>query len=265
METPVLREMETQVQPLAKVKKPGLFSKFRQMFQSKPSCPSGYELDANGRCAQVLAVSCAELEGCKVQLKSMGLKATEAQNLLENVKSDLLQCQSSQEGWKEIEDALRQYGLSKPQAKRILVAVGNNLLSQVLAGADLDDLFRTKLKQVMAAAPTFLPPPPPSTLPPPPPLVPMPAAQAAKPIVMPLPAAALPDQPTSAAKNFPAVAPASLLSEIRSGQVLRQVTPSVQKPTQEGLANIFLQSPLAKRKLAMSGEETTASISDWDE
>ena len=69
------------------------------------------------------------------------MKYQDAQKLLEGVKTDLLTCESSMSGWKQIESDLKDLNLTKQEADRIIVSVGKHLSARIKSGETLDSLL----------------------------------------------------------------------------------------------------------------------------
>jgi hypothetical protein len=107
----------------------------------KKPCATGFYMDdQSGLCLEVMK-TCPAVEGCKLELTSLGLKLKEAEKILDSVKEDLIICQSSSSGWKQIEDHLKSINLTKEEADRILVAIGKHLSARIRAGENLDSLL----------------------------------------------------------------------------------------------------------------------------
>ena len=126
----------------------------------KATCPAGFDMDdKSGLCLEVMK-TCPAVEGCKAELESLGLKQKEAEKLLDSVKEDLIACQSSSAGWKQIEADLKNINLTKEEADRILVSIGKHLSARIRAGESLDSLLDRIQKTLDQSAETVanLPP-----------------------------------------------------------------------------------------------------------
>jgi hypothetical protein len=107
----------------------------------RTTCQIGFNYDeTTGMCLEV-AKTCPDIEVCKAELASLGMREKDVQQLLDQVKNDLLACQSSSQGWKEIQNELQSMNLTKEETDRILVSVGKNLVARIKAGENLDSLL----------------------------------------------------------------------------------------------------------------------------
>jgi hypothetical protein len=254
-EGPIIPEAIPAIQKEADKKLPVPKKKRTKKLPKKPCATGFYMDDQSGLCLEVMK-TCPAVADCKAELESLGLKQKEAEKLLDSVKEDLISCQSSSAGWKQIEADLKSINLTKEEVDRILVSIGKHLSARIRAGENLDSLLDRIQKTLDQSAETV------AALPP---VAAQEFALVTGTIVAPPPMPVPKANSTKITAVMPVRSPSKPSAAELQGVQLRKVTSEEKKSTQKDLESTLqaavLQNPaFIARRQAIEG---TQSEGQW--